>query len=124
MNDENHSDPANNSVKEIVLSCINALNNEDFKTAKSYVSDDMTFEGVLGSRNGADAYFNDMEKMKLKYDIIKAFVDGDDVCLLYNLQMSGLTLFGCGWYHVNDGKINSLKVVFDPRPVLELSQKK
>jgi len=33
--------------------------------------------------------------------------------------MSGATLFTCGWYQVEDGKIRSLKVVFDPRPVLD-----
>lgn len=28
-------------------------------------------------------------------------------------------LFTCGWYQVKDGKIRLLKVVFDPRPVLD-----
>jgi hypothetical protein len=78
---------------------------------------------VLGSRNGATAYFNDMEKMKLKYDVKKSFVSGNDVCLLYDITMSGITIFGCGWYHVQCNKINSLKVVFDPRPVIEQSGK-
>ncbi|MHA4811532.1 nuclear transport factor 2 family protein [Flavitalea flava] len=107
------------SAKNIVLSCVDALNKEEFRTARTFASDDMVFEGVLDSRNGADAYFKDMEKMKFKYAIKKAFEEGDDVCLLYDLDMSGLTIFGCGWYHVKNGKINSVKVVFDPRPVLE-----
>jgi len=115
---------ASNKSREIVLRCIKALNDEDFDQARSYVSDDMTFEGVLGSRNGAKAYFTDMKQMKLKYDILKAFEEGNDVCLLYNLHMGKLVLFGCGWYHLKEGKINSLKVVFDPRPVLEAQQKK
>jgi hypothetical protein len=107
------------SPKEIVMSCIGALNEEDFTRARSYVSDTMKFEGVLGSRDGADAYFNDMKKMKLKYEIKKVFEDSNDVCLLYNLDISGVSIFCCGWYHVEDGKIDSLKVVFDPRPVLD-----
>ena len=111
------------NAKEIVMSCVKALNEEDFKTARKYTTEDFSFVGVLGSRNGAAAYFNDMEKMKLKYDVKKVFVNGDDVCLLYDLTMSGITLFGCGWYHIKGDKINSLKVVFDPRPVLELSEK-
>ncbi len=108
---------------EIVMACINALNREDFKAARKYTTDNFSFVGVLGSRNGAEAYFNDMEKMKLKYDVKKVFVNGDDVCLLYDLTMSGITIFGCGWYHVDGDKINSLRVVFDPRPILELSDK-
>ena len=109
--------------RDIVLSCIQALNEENFDTARKSFSDDMVFEGVLGSRHGAEAYFNDMKKMKLKYNVQKAFEDGDDVCLLYNLQLSGLNIFGCGWYHLENGRIKSLKVVFDPRPVLEKSGK-
>lgn len=108
-------------AKDIVLTFINALNAEDFDTAKSCVRDDLIFEGVLGTRNGAAAYFKDMEKMRLKYKIKKAFQDGDDVCLLYDINMSGTDVFTCGWYQLEDGKIKSLKVVFDPRPVLQQS---
>jgi len=56
------------NAKEIVMSLIKALNEEDFKTARKYVSDDFSFAGVLGSRDGGDVYFDDMKKMKLKYD--------------------------------------------------------
>lgn len=107
------------TAKEVVLACIDAINQLDFQLARTYVSPDMQFEGVLGSRDGSEAYFLDMEKMQLKYDVKKVFVDANDVCLLYELDISGKTLFGCGWYHVEDGKIKSLKVVFDPRPLLE-----
>jgi hypothetical protein len=83
------------NAKEVVLSFVKALNNEDFSTARTYVNDNMSFKGVLGSREGSEAYFRDMESMRLKYDIMKTFVDGEDVCLLYNLDMLGLTIFGC-----------------------------
>ena len=105
--------------REVVLSLIDALNNEDFKIERSFVDDKMTFVGVLGSRNGANAYFKDMELMKLKYDLKKVFVEGDDVCLIYDLKMSGVNVTCCGLYEVQDGKIISLKVIFDPRPVIE-----
>jgi limonene-1,2-epoxide hydrolase len=112
------------NAKEVVMSFLKALNDEDFKTARSYVSDNMSFLGPLASREGAEAYFKDMERMRLKYEIKKVFVDGDDVCLLYDFNTGPITLFGCGWYHVEDGKISSLRVVFDPRPLVELSAKK
>ena len=119
MPKENQSITAETYVKEIVLSFINAMNEEDFEKAKTFVSPDMKFIGVMGSRDGSDAYFSDMEKMKLKYDIKKAFADGNDVCLFYDIQMSGITIFSCGWYEVEQGKIKSFRVVFDPRPLLE-----
>jgi hypothetical protein len=59
------------TAKEIVMRFIDALNAEDFKTARMYASDDMKFTGMLGPREGADAYMNNMEKMKLKYKVQK-----------------------------------------------------
>jgi limonene-1,2-epoxide hydrolase len=107
------------SPKKSVIAFVQAINDEKFDEARQLATDSMTFVGVLGSRDGADAYIEDMKKMKLKYDIQKAIADGDDVCLFYDLDMAGKTIFGCGWYHVSNGKIDSLKVIFDPRPVLE-----
>jgi limonene-1,2-epoxide hydrolase len=112
-----------NSAERIVMACVNAINKEDFETARQYVSDDMSFVGVLGTRQGADAYFNDMERLRLKYDVKKVFVDEKDVCLLYDLNMGGTIIFCCGWYQVQDGRIRSLRVVFDPRPILEAASK-
>lgn len=116
-------EPSTQSVtaKDVVLSFIKALNMEDFVAARICVHDDLTFEGVLGTRKGADSYFNDMEKMRLKYNIKKVFQDGNDVCLLYDINMSGTEVFTCGWYQLETNKIKSLKVVFDPRPLLQQS---
>lgn len=58
-----------------------------------------------------------MKKMKLKYDIKKTFADNDDVCLFYEIAMGDVTIFACGWYHVENNKISSFKVIFDPRPL-------
>jgi len=113
------------NAKKVVLTFINALNEEDFETAKSCLNEDMVFDGVLGHRDGADTYISDMKKMKFKYKIKKAFEDDNDVCLLYDIDMGGKNIiFTCGWYQIKNNKIKSLKVVFDPRPVLGKSDKK
>ncbi|WPV00423.1 nuclear transport factor 2 family protein [Mucilaginibacter sp. cycad4] len=106
------------SANDVVLSFIKALNEEDFEAARSCAADDLKFIGVLGQRDGAEAYFTDMQRMKLKYDIKRVFSDGDDVCIFYDIDMGRTTIFSCGWYHVVDGKINSIRVIFDPRPLL------
>jgi hypothetical protein len=111
------------NAKETVASFIDALNKEDFNRARTYTADDMKFVGVLGTRDGADAYFTDMEKMKLKYDIRQLISEGSDVCVQYDIAMAGLTIFSIGWYTVEQGKIKLFKVLFDPRPVLEASKK-
>lgn len=114
-----HQTMQDTSAKEVVLSFIQALNNSDFDAARSHVDDGLVFEGVMGVRNSADEYFKDMKKMKLKYAVQKVFEDSDDVCLWYDITMSGKQIFSAGWYKVEDGKIVSFKVLFDPRPLLD-----
>ncbi len=121
---ENQHKTSDEKTREVVLAYIKALNDEDFEAARKLVNDELTFDGVLGKRNGADAYFQDMEKMKFKYKVLKVFSDGNDVCLFYDVDMGSASALTCGWYHLKYGKINSLKVVFDPRPVIESSNKK
>jgi len=106
------------TARGTVLAFINAINDRDFEAARYYLHDDMVFDGVLGHRNGAEDYLNGMKELKFRFNVKKAFEDGNDVCLLYDVDMRGKTVFTCGWYQLRDNKIKSLKVVFDPRPVL------
>lgn len=117
MKTENQLVTTHNS-KAVVLSFIQALNAEDFDLARTQLHDDMSFKGVMGERNGADTYISDMQKMKLKYDIQKIFVDNNEVCLWYNIMMENNNILSCGWYKLEDEKIKSFQVVFDPRPLL------
>ncbi|MCR8559025.1 nuclear transport factor 2 family protein [Mucilaginibacter sp. BJC16-A38] len=102
-----------------VQSFLKALNDEDFKAARGYLTDDVKFVGVMGTRDGGDTYIADMEKMKFKYSIQKVFADGGDVSVFYDINMGGTTVFCSGWYQLQNGRINSIKVIFDPRPLLE-----
>ncbi|NML36618.1 nuclear transport factor 2 family protein [Chitinophaga sp. G-6-1-13] len=97
---------------------ITALNKEEMTVAGTLLTPDFKFVGVLGSRDGADVYMEDMGRMKMKYTVHKIFENGDDVCVLCDYMMGDKTVFGCSWYQLKNGKINSLRVVFDPRPLL------
>ena len=120
MKNSIHAAAVERDAGQVVTSFINALNAGDFASAKNYVKETLTFEGVMGSRHGAAAYFKDMEHMKFKYDVRKMFVNGDDVAVFYDIDMGGgKNIFSAGWYHLEDGKIGNFKVLFDPRPLLE-----
>lgn len=106
--------------KEIVLSFLNAMNKEDFNEAKSHLNENFTFKGPLGTRNGSEIYISEMKKMKFKYEIDIVFANENDVCVIYNIDMFGKDkILNCGLYHLENDKISSLKVIFDPRPALE-----
>ena len=111
-----------NEPKEVVLGLGKALNDESFQIARRYVSDDMKYAGPFGSRDGAEAYLQEIERLRLKFDIQKIFADDKNVCVLYDITVSGITLFACGWFQVNAGRVSSLRVTFDPRPLLALSE--
>jgi ketosteroid isomerase-like protein len=108
-----------NEAKELVLDLIHALNEEDFDSAKNCITEDFTFVGVMGTRNGANSYIEDMKKIKIKYKIHKVLSEGGDVCVLCDYTMDGKTIFGCGWYELREGQLSSLRTIFDPRPLFE-----
>ena len=56
-----------------------------------------------------------MAQQRGRYDIKKVFVDGDDICLLYDFITEKVTAFFCSWYKVKAGKISSIQTIFDPR---------
>ena len=109
--------------KEIVLEFLEALNRKDFKSARNYVSDNVLYMAPVNSFNGAEPYFKYVEHLNLpKLDIKKVFTEGShDVSVLWevNYGTPAATIFVSAWYQVHDGKISSMKLVFDPRPYLQ-----
>jgi hypothetical protein len=107
-------------AEQSVLDCMQAINEEDFTTARGLVWDNFVFDGVMGRRDSADAYFADLPKMKMRYHVLQSFAKGLDVCVLSNLTIGDKPeIFCCSWYKFRQGGIASLKVVFDPRPLLD-----
>ncbi|MDM1555180.1 MULTISPECIES: nuclear transport factor 2 family protein [Chryseobacterium] len=108
----------NNTIQNVAEQFIEYLNNENFEQAESCLVSDFKFIGVLGMREGASVYIQEMKQMKFKYQIIKTFTAGEDVCFWYTINMGNKTVEASGWYQITDGKIYTLKVLFDPRPLL------
>jgi hypothetical protein len=110
------------SAKEIVLEYLDLITErQDFKTARSYVKDNVSYVSPLNSFDSAEPYLKYNESLHLpKLDIKKVFVDGDDVCILHetNLPRISSTVFTTLWFHVDGGKISSLRALFDPRPFI------
>ncbi|HZP64409.1 MAG TPA: nuclear transport factor 2 family protein [Terriglobales bacterium] len=104
------------SAKELVLAYIDAMGARDYATAKRYLSASVFIKGMGGEAfRSADDFLKMMEQQRGKYDIKKVFVDGDDVCLLYDFRTEKVTAFFCSWHQVKEGKIATIRTVFDPR---------
>ena len=92
----------------------------DFARARELVHDDVVFEGPIDAFNDADAYLASLQQLGAIVtgaDKRKVFVDGDDVCVIYDLKtMPVPSSRTCEWYRVRDGRVASVSVVFDARP--------
>jgi hypothetical protein len=123
-NDVNNSqNESAKSAKEIVMEYFEAITErQDFKSARSYLKDNVSYVSPLNSFDRAEPYLQYNSSLHLpKLDIKKIFTDGDDVCLLYeiNLTKPPATVFVSAWCHVDDGKISSIRLLFDPRPFVQ-----
>src|SRR2546428_10613614 len=97
------------NAKEIVMAYQNALGKGDFAGARKYLHDDLSFVGPFESFNRPEPYLEALGKLHhiiARVDPKKTFVDGDDVCLLYDMVTNtpaGTALL-CGWDHVRAEK--------------------
>jgi len=97
---------------------LDAINAADFEKARQLTTNDMQFKGVLGSVNGADDYFAQMEKMQLKYAVHKMFPSDQDVAVFYEITMGDQKIDAAGWYTFKNDKVHLIQVIFDPRKVI------
>jgi hypothetical protein len=113
------------SAAEIVQSYQTALGSGDFDTARTFMRDDMSFSGPFDTFATADDYLGALRQLATiieRVDLKKVFVDGNDVCVLYDMVTNtpAGTAFIAEWYQVRDGKIAALRAVFDARPFVPL----
>ena len=114
------------SAKEIVMEFIEATERRDFQSSRGYLKDNVSYVSPLNSFDRAEPYLKYnlhlyQTGQLVKFDIKKEFADSNDVCILHEWNSQLV----CVWYHVDDdGKISSIKVIFDPRPYLQYLQQK
>jgi len=102
-----------------------AMARDDWKGARGFLADRIDFVGPFDEFSEPEDYLAALQKLHPiveRVDLHKMFVDGDDVCLLYDLATHSPagTAFIAEWHHVRGGKIDRIRVVFDPRPFAPL----
>ena len=106
--------------QEIVVAFQQAIGKKDFQAARKLLHDSLEFRGPIDTFHKADDYLHAIQKLSAiveGVDILKVFEDGNDVSLFCDLKTKTVgTSFVAEWYKVNDGKIASVRVVFDARP--------
>jgi hypothetical protein len=104
------------NAREVVMSYIQTLDQRDTAAARQYLQDSVFIKGPGGEAfRSPDDFLRMMEQQRGRYDIKKVFVDGEDVCLLYDFVTGKARVLFCSWYQVKVGKIASIQTIFDPR---------
>jgi ketosteroid isomerase-like protein len=100
-----------------------AWHSHDFDRLRSILHDDVTFRGPLGTADDAETAMKGLRGMAgiiTKLVVQKMFVDGDDVVTWFDLSVKDSDpMPTVNWSHVENGKITRIRVVFDPRPMLD-----
>jgi SnoaL-like domain len=109
------------TVAEIGAKYFDAWKRGDFDALRAILADDATFDGPLGQARNAEECVAGLRGMsKIVTDIVerKTFVDGPDVLTWFDLHTADTgPLPTVNWRHVEGGRITSIRVVFDPRPL-------
>jgi ketosteroid isomerase-like protein len=107
----------------IVTKCLGAWTTGDFATARSLLRDDVSSVGPFGANEGVDDYVAQLEglsKVIRGAEQKKVIVDGDDVCILYDLLTIPAGLVPTSsWYHIAEGKIDAVRTYFDARGLVQ-----
>jgi len=107
-------------AREVVAAFQQAVGQKDFDAARNLLRDDLEFHGPIDTFRKADDYVRALAKLSSiveGVEVRKLFEDGDDVCVLYDMstRVAG-TSFVSEWFHLEGGKIATVRVVFDARP--------
>ncbi len=116
---------SDSNPKAIVLAYLDAMNNHDFKAARGYLNNTLSATTPMGSCTTAEQFLKDAERTEATYKLKKVLADQSDVCLLFDTvtPKPPVPFLTCGWYHVQDGKINSVRLIFDASPFTAMSGK-
>lgn len=87
------------------------------------INEDVTFNGPFFKANGSKEFLEGMQRwaqLKKTYKTLKQFVDENNICTIYTLNIvspSGdiVTWDGVDWMEVSEGKLMNVKIYFDPR---------
>jgi hypothetical protein len=110
-------------VAALATAYFRAWKARDFAGFRSILADDVTFTGPLGQAASADECVEGiwgMSQIMTGIVVRKIFVNGPDVLTWFDLhtKVTKDPLPVANWSHVRDGKISSIQVTFDPRPLI------
>jgi|SRR5579883_2230102 ketosteroid isomerase-like protein len=102
----------------LVLAYLEAFEQQQFDRVSALLAPDVEFQGPASALRGATEYIAALRRLSpvlLRNEIKKTFVDGNDVCVIYDFVTD--TTAGAvptvEWHTIADGRIRSIWLFFD-----------
>ena len=96
-------------------------NAHDFDAFEAQLADDITFAGPLGTANGPAECrqgIQGLAKVVDRAEVITMVADGPEVITWFELRLPDADPVPvANWARVEDGRIQRVRVTFDPRPL-------
>jgi hypothetical protein len=106
------------TTRDVVTGYYKAWTSRDFATARSFMADDLSFEGPIDRLHRADDLARELGRfMQMVTEVrpIAEFFSADEAMLLYDCvtPTPAGTIRTAEYFKTTDGKIREIKVVFD-----------
>ncbi len=108
------------SPEQLAAAYFDAWQADDVEAVRPLLADGVDFVGALGTAQGVAecvAGLRGMFGMTESVRVVRRWIDGDDVITWFELQINGATMAVVNWSHVTAGRIDRIRVTFDPRPI-------
>jgi hypothetical protein len=107
-----------NDPRTVAVAYLEAVGRKDFQAFEGLLAPDVTFKGPTVTLSGAgdvSAAFKRFGPILLRNDLRKMFVDGDEVCIIYDFvtDTPGGAVPTVEWIKIQDGKVRSIWLLTD-----------
>jgi len=111
------------SAREVVDQYFDLFSRKRYDECRALLSDEgFSFQGPIDTFDNPDTFIAVVKNLGMltrEVRKLKVFEDGPDVCVIYDFEMQPPgegTITIAEWFHVEEGKIRSIRIMFDARP--------
>lgn len=106
------------SPKALVLAYLEAFEQKQFERVSALLHPDLEFQGPGGASHTVEDYLAALRRLSpvlLRNDVRKTFVDGNDVCVVYDFvtDTAAGAVLSVEWHTTEGGQIRSIQLIFD-----------
>jgi ketosteroid isomerase-like protein len=107
--------------KKLALSYLDAVSKQQYDKVEALLAPDLKFKGPVMTRTSAQDFIGALKRLAaihLRTDVQRVFVDGDDVCVIYDFvtDTTAGALSTIEWLNFEGGRIRSINLYYDRLP--------